>query len=302
MVITGDSHVLQWWDGLFGEGKMFNEDEHFIICANVLGSHYGTTGPLSKNPETGDTYYHNFPKITVRDMVNMHIELANYLEIEKINVLIGGSMGGHQALEWSIMEAVRIKQLVIIAGAARISPWASAFSASQRMAIELDPSWKRNDDKAGEEGMKVARSMALLSYRSPAAYNKTQKENSQDQFYAEKSASYQKHQGNKLANRFNAFSYWYLSKAMDSHNIGRNRGGIKKALEKIKARTLIMSIEEDLLYPKEVQLNIVKYLKTSVYKSIPSIYGHDGFLIEAESLSKNLGEFLLKVRTLSVRA
>jgi len=300
--LTGDSHVLQWWDGLFGEGKVFNETDYFIICANVLGSHYGTTGPLSVNPQTGKKYYHTFPEITVRDMVNLHIELADHVGIENINVLIGGSMGGHQALEWSIMEAERIDQLVVIAGAAKISPWASAFSASQRMTIELDPSWKEQNDKAGIEGMKVARSMALLSYRSAQIYNETQHEDDQDQLYAENAASYQKHQGIKLANRFNAFSYWYLSKAMDSHNVGRDRGGIKKALQKIKARILVISIERDLLYPKEVQVDLVKYLHAAIYKTIPSKYGHDGFLIEAKALNKNLGEFLLPVRILSVRA
>jgi len=300
--LTGDSHVLQWWDGLFGKGKVINEEEHFIICANVLGSHYGTTGPLSVNPKTGRKYYHDFPKITVRDMVNLHIILADHLGIQHINILIGGSMGGHQALEWSIMQPDKIQQLIVIAGAARISPWASAFSASQRMAIELDSTWKEYNDKAGEEGMKVARSMALLSYRSPEIYDETQSEDKLDQIYAEKSFSYQQHQGKKLANRFNAFSYWYLSKAMDSHNIGRNRGGTKKALQKIKARVLVISIENDLLYPKKVQLNLVKYLNDAVYKSISSKYGHDGFLIESEALNKNLGEFLSSVKFLSVRA
>lgn len=300
--LTGDSRVLQWWDGLFGKGRTFNIDDHFIICANVLGSHYGTAGPLSINPQTGRKYYHNFPLITVRDMVNLHIELADHLNITNINVLLGGSMGGHQALEWSIMQADRIDQLVVIAGAARISPWASAFSASQRMAIELDPTWEHYKDEAGIEGMKVARSMALLSYRSPAIYKETQSEIDRDQIHAKKAASYQKHQGVKLANRFNAFSYWHLSKAMDSHNIGRHRGGIEKAIQKIKARVLVISIENDLLYPKEVQLNIVKYLKTATHKIIPSKYGHDGFLIEAKALNKTLGEFLLIVRNLCLRA
>lgn len=300
--LTGDSRVFQWWDGLFGPGKLFNKDEHFVICANVLGSHYGTTGPLSKNPRTGQKYHHDFPLITVRDMVNLHIELANHLGIGKINVLIGGSMGGHQALEWSIIEANRIQQLVVIAGGASISPWASAFSATQRMIIENDSSWVERKDDAGIEGMKLARTVALLSYRLPEIYNETQAEDEQDEIYVTKSASYQKHQGDKLADRFNAFSYWILSKAMDSHNIGRNRGGIEKAFQKIKARTLIISIENDLLYPKEEQLKMVKHLRSAMYKSIPSKYGHDGFLIEGATLNKRIGEFLLVVRKLGVCA
>ncbi|MCL4149649.1 UNVERIFIED_CONTAM: hypothetical protein GTU68_066842 [Idotea baltica] len=300
--LTGNSHVFQWWEGLFGFGKVFNERDHFIICANVLGSHYGTTGPLSTNPETGKKYYHDFPLITVRDMVKLHIELADHIGIEDISVLIGGSMGGHQALEWSIMQEDRIKQLVVVAGSARISPWASAFSASQRMAIEMDPTWKNESDDAGIEGMKIARSIALLSYRSPRIYAETQAEIDNDQIHAERANSYQIHQGEKLANRFNAFSYWYLSKAMDTHNIGRYRSGVKTALQKIKASVLVISIEDDLLYPKEVQFNLVKHLKKVYYKIIPSKYGHDGFLIEADTLNKTLGEFLLVVRDLCVRA
>lgn len=300
--LTGDSRVYEWWGGLFGSGKVFNAEEHFVVCANVLGSHYGTTGPLSENPAIGEKYFHDFPLITVRDMVNLHIQLANQLGIEKINVMIGGSMGGHQALEWSIIEAERIEQLIIIAGAASISPWASAFSASQRMIIEMDSSWSENKDEAGMEGMKLARSVALLSYRSAEIYNQTQARDVENEIYVEKSASYQKHQGMKLAARFNAFSYWTLSKAMDSHDIGRNRGGIAAAFQKIKARALIISIESDLLYPKEEQLNIVKHLRSAMYKSIPSKYGHDGFLIESDALSKTISEFLLVVRSLAVCA
>ena len=296
--LTGDSHVFQWWSGLFGRKKLFNPEEHFIICANVLGSHYGTTGPLSINPETGKKYYHNFPQVSVRDMVRLHIELAVQLGIEDIHLMIGGSMGAHQALEWSIMQAERIKQLVIIAGAPSISPWASAFSASQRMVIEMDPSWIENNDEAGKEGMKIARSVALLSYRSAEIYNETQATTQDNQLYVEKSASYQKHQGVKLANRFNAFSYWHLSKAMDSHNVGRNRGGIANALKQIKARVLVISIENDLLYPKEEQLKLIHHLDIVSYQTIPSRYGHDGFLIEAEKLSKRIGAFLIIERSL----
>ena len=292
--LTANSHVFQWWEGLFGAGGLFNEEDYFIICANVLGSHYGTTGPLSINPETGKKYYHDFPQITVRDMVRLHIELADHLSIEKIDVILGGSMGGHQAIEWSIMQAERINQLIVIAGGAKISPWASAFSSSQRSAIELDPSWIENNDQAGIEGMKVARSIALLSYRTAGIYNEKQKAKNEEFLYAENSDSYQKHQGVKLARRFNAFSYWHLSKSMDSHNIGRGRGGIKKALDKISARVLVISIENDLLYPRDEQLVIINHLSAATHKTVQSKYGHDGFLIEAKALSEEIGQFIVE--------
>lgn len=278
--LTGDSKVKNWWSGLIGKNKFFNPEKHFIICANILGSCYGTTGPLSINPKTNYPYYYNFPKITIRDIIKSFILLKKYLKIEKINVLIGGSLGGMQALEWAISDPTICNHLVLMATSAKASPWCIAFSESQRMAIEVDSSWKNLDKFAGINGMKVARSIALLSYRNYNIYKLSQldKESSKIDYYL--ASSYQRYQGEKLSLRFNAFSYWILTKVLDSHNIGRNRGSIKSILASIKIPTTVIGIKTDLLFPPEEQKCIAKNIPNGEYYEIDSIYGHDGFLLE----------------------
>jgi len=290
--LTANSDVYDWWKGLVGPTDFINEQEHFIVCANVLGSHYGTASPLSKNPETNAPYYHTFPEFTIRDIVQLQIELADHLEIDDIHLLMGGSMGGHQALEWAIIQPQRINHLAVIAASAIHSPWGVAFNESQRWAIENDPTWKLNKDLAGIEGMKAARSLALLSYRNFKTYQKTQQPSSENLIFPDRASSYQKYQGEKLAKRFNAYSYWYLSKAMDSQNVGRDRGGIEAALATITAKTLVVSLEDDVLFPISDQLRLVKGIPKAVHQFIPSFYGHDGFLIETKNITKALKKFL----------
>lgn len=294
--LTANSNVFEWWQGLFGDDEIFNPGEHFIVCANILGSHYGTTGPLSKNPTSGKKYYHDFPLVTIRDMVRIHQLLANELGIEKIQLILGGSMGGQQALEWTIMEPSRFENAAYIATSAAHTPWGVAFNESQRMAIESDPSWKLRTDTAGIEGMKTARSIALLSYRNYQTYGNSQKPTDEEMIYPDRAPSYQRYQGEKLARRFNAFSYWHLSKAMDSHNIGRGRNGIEQALSKITASVIVLSLERDLLFPLADQLRIWKGIPGSSHHVIPSMYGHDGFLIETKKISVALHKFLQGIK------
>ncbi len=289
--LTANSDVFDWWKGLIGPKEIINEKEHFIICANVLGSHYGTTNPLSINPETNEPYFHTFPKFTIRDIVQLHIELANHLSIENIHLLMGGSLGGQQALEWAILQPDRIEQLVLIATNAIHSPWGVAFNESQRLAIENDPTWFTENENAGINGMKVARSLALLSYRNYRAYEKTQQPSNEELIYPDRAASYQKYQGEKLVKRFNAFSYWYLSKAMDSQNVGRGRGGVEAALATITARTLVLTMQDDVLFPKGEQLRITKGIPNASHQTILTEYGHDGFLIETLEISRTLSLF-----------
>jgi len=278
---------------MVGKGLTFDPNEHFIVCANILGSAYGTTGPLSINPETEKTYYRDFPFITVHDIVNIHIILADFLSIEKINTLTGGSVGGHQAIEWAIMQPERIKNLFLIATNARFSPWGIAFSASQRMAIEADPTFYEDRPDGGARGLEAARSIALISYRNSIAYNKTQAELSNEVKDNHKAESYQRYQGEKLKNRFNAYSYYTLSKVLDGHNIGRNRGSIKNALSQVKASTLIIGINSDILFLPEEQFEFHKYINNSELKMIDSDYGHDGFLLEYNQISLIIENFLL---------
>ncbi len=292
--LTANSDVFDWWQGLFGEQDLINPNDYFVVCANILGSHYGTTGPLSTNPDTEQPYYHDFPNITVRDMVGLHRELADHLGITTIELLIGGSIGGHQALEWAIIEPRRFNNLCLIATSPAISPWAAAFNASQRMAIELDPSWVESNDNAGIEGMKVARSMALLSYRNFGTYNQTQQQESVDNTYQTKAASYQAYQGLKLSKRFNAYSYWHIAKAMDSHNVGRNRKSIEEALALVVAKTLVLTIQDDVLFPYADQKMIADHISGARHEVIDSFYGHDGFLLETTKISNVLRDFLVE--------
>lgn len=290
--LTASSDVLDWWPGLFNGHDHFNQDEYFIVCANILGSHYGTTGPLSINPDNGKKYYHDFPKFTIRDIVGLHIHLANHLGIDQIQLALGGSMGGQQTLEWTIMQPERICHAAFIATNAVHTPWGAAFNESQRMAIENDPTWRESHDEAGLQGMKVARSIGLLSYRNYTAYCETQQPSDPDFIYPDRAASYQKYQGEKLAKRFNAYSYWHLATAMDSHNVGRDRGGIKKALGLIQAKTIAISLEADFLFPVADQVAIKNGIKGAIHQIIPTKYGHDGFLIETEKLRNTLWSFI----------
>ncbi len=288
--LTANSDANNWWNGIIGENKLYNPEEHFVVCANILGSHYGTTGPLSLNAK-GDKYYCNFPKVTVRDMVNAHVLLRKELDINKIHTLIGGSIGSFQALEWSIIEPDIVKNLIIIAGSIKITPWIVAFNETQRMAIRADKTFFENIDDGGIEGMKAARAMALLSYRNDTTYNRTQAITNDESYLKYKAVSYQQYQGEKLAKRFNAYSYYILKYSVDSHNIGRNRGGIERALERIKAKTLIIAIDTDILFPLEAQKEMYRNIKKSSLEIIHSDFGHDGFLIENKIITEVINNF-----------
>lgn len=288
--LTANSDVLDWWKGLFGENDYFNPNDHFIVCANIIGSAYGTTNPLSVNPATGQPYYLNFPEYTIRDIIKAHQILADYLGIDQIEIVIGGSLGGQQALEWSIMEPERIKNQILIASNARHSPWGIAFNESQRLALSADATFYDNTPEGGSKGLKAARSIALLSYRSYKTYAVTQQEQT-DELGNYRAASYQNYQGQKLVNRYNAYSYWYLTKVMDSHNVGRNRHGVEKALSTIKARTLVIGIKSDVLFPIEEQQYQFRQIPKAALAEIDSFYGHDGFLIDTEVLTNIISSF-----------
>ncbi len=286
--LTANSNVADWWPNMVGDGLLFDTSKYFIVCANILGSCYGTTGPLSINPKTGNPYYHDFPLITIRDMVNAHELLREHLGISKIFMITGGSVGSFQALEWSIMNPSLIENLVFIVSGAYASPWNIAINESQRLAINADPTFKNNNETAGLSGLKAARSIALLSYRNAAAYNKTQQDPEREKVENFRAISYQQYQGDKLVKRFNAYSYYSITKSFDTHNVGRNRGGIAKALSSIKAESLLIAISSDILFfPDEIK-EIQKHIPNSKFIEIDSLYGHDGFLIETEQLKESL--------------
>lgn len=290
--LTGSSDFTDWWKGLFEDGSPFDPRDYFIICANTLGGCYGSTGPLSINPETGKNFFHSFPAITHRDIVRAFDLLRQQLGIQKIHTLIGGSLGGQQVLEWAIQQPNIFEHIVPIACNAFHSPWGIAFNEAQRMAIEADPTWKQDDLRAGAEGMKAARAMGMISYRAYETYAETQAEKTTDKTDNYRAATYQKYQGEKLVNRFNAFTYWILSKAMDSHNVGRNRESVEAALKSIKARTLVVGIENDFLYPIQEQKYLAERIPNAHFESITSLFGHDGFLVEFDQFKKIVKRFL----------
>ena len=289
--LTGDSNVLDWWSGLFGKGKLFDPRKYFIVCANILGSHYGTTSPLSENPSTGTPYYNDFPSITSRDMVQLHIALRKHLGLSKIYLGAGGSLGGHQLLEWLIQEPDVFENAFLAACNHKHSPWGIAFNESQRMAIQADSSFGEARPDAGGAGLKAARTIALLSYRNPATYNTTQMD-VDDKYDDYRAASYQRYQGNKLFQRFNAYSYWHLSKAMDSYNIARGRGTAESVLKSIKTRCLVMGINSDILFPPQEQVYIAAHIPNANFVMVKSGYGHDGFLLEYPQMIHHLKNFL----------
>jgi len=290
--LTANSDVFEWWPGLFGATDFFNPNDYFIICANVIGSPYGTTHPLSIDTATGHPYYLSFPPFSIRDLAAAHRLLADQLGIEKIALVIGSSLGGQQALEWAILDPNRIKRLVLIATNAVHSPWGIAFNESQRLAISADRTFYANKPDGGAKGLKAARSIALLSYRGYNTYAATQLETSTEKTDHFRASSYQNYQGEKLVKRFNAYSYWFLSKAMDGHHIGRGRADIPDVLCQIKAMTLVIGINSDLLFPTEEQKFLAGHIPDAEYAEIDSCYGHDGFLIETERIAEEISRFL----------
>lgn len=294
--LTANSNPLEWWPGLVGEGKFFDPAKYFIICVNKPGSPYGSISPLSINPETGQPYYHQFPVFTIRDMIKTYQQLKDHLGIKKVFIGLGGSTGGMQLLEWSIEEPELFEHIVPIATNAALSPWAIAFNASQRLAIEADETWLEQKTDAGQKGLAAARSIALLSYRHYNGYEITQPrdkafvELSKEAVYA--SDNYQRYQGLKLVNRFNVISYYRLSQSMDSHDVGRNRNGVEKALKQVKARTLVIGIVSDVLYPISEQEYLQKTIPGAQLLSIASDFGHDGFLLEYEKIETALKNFI----------
>lgn len=285
--LSANANPIEWWPGVVGENYAIDPNEHFIICVNNPGSPYGSMSPLSINKLTDEPYFHDFPIFTPRDIANAFDILRQEIQLNKIKLLIGASIGGQIALEWSILKPDVFIDLILVATAAKSSPWLIAFNQSQRLAIEADQSWKERNINAGQSGLKAARSIALLSYRSPDGYNQTQQDLNDkiDNFSA---STYQTYQGEKLVKRFNAFSYYTITKTMDSHNVSRGRKSFESALSRIKANTTIVGISTDLLFPVKEQIFLAKYIRNARYLEIFSELGHDGFLTE----SKQMGEII----------
>lgn len=294
--LTASSDVFRWWPGLVGDDCVINPKDHFIICVNIIGGCYGSSGPLTIDPSTQQPYYCNFPSVTIRDMINSFIAVRKKLGIEKIKLLMGGSMGGYQVLEWCMMEPEVIQNSFVITTSASESAWGIAVHTAQRLAIEADATWKDNSADAGKEGVKAARAIGILTYRNYKIFHDKQTDADISKTDEYKASSYIIHQGNKLAERFNAQSYWLLSKSMDSHNVARARfKTLEEALNQIKAPTLVIGIDSDILCPIAEQKFLAEHIPNSTLHIISSDYGHDGFLVEAETISRHLFEWMEKL-------
>ncbi|MEL6926176.1 MAG: homoserine O-acetyltransferase, partial [Bacteroidota bacterium] len=298
--LTANSDAADWWEGLVGTGKLFDPAHHYIVCANMLGSCYGSTQANSINPATGKIYGADFPVISIRDMVNSHDILRKHLGIKKIALILGGSMGGQQTVEWAIMRPSLFERVCILASNAVHSPWGIAFNEAQRMAIRTDPSLYDGTPEAGRTGLEAARALAMISYRNYITFAHTQMDR-EDKLDDYRASSYQRYQGKKLGLRFQALPYISLSKSMDNHNVGRDRGGIEKALQQITARTLVIGIKTDILFPLSEQRILAHNIPNGRLEVIDSTYGHDGFLIEHVQLTNKLRQFMAEQKSRAQR-
>ncbi|HEY4111175.1 homoserine O-acetyltransferase family protein [Puia sp.] len=351
--LTANSDVARWWPGVIGEEGAIRPEEYFIVCANILGSCYGSSGPVGAGPgvgehgvgrqEAGDgggksgtagdvagnaagdagvgaTLYSDFPAITIRDMVRAHIALREHLGIGRIHLLMGGSMGGYQALEWAVMEPERVGQLFLIATSPTESAWGIAVHTAQRLAIEADSSWREARSDAGQKGLKAARAIGILTYRNYGIMVQKQTDPDVQKLDGFRASSYIEYQGTKLVERFNAYCYWLLTKAMDSHNVARGRDGagetagaatgeaeatgaatvetrngdVEAVLQGITQRTLVIGITSDILCPFEEQRHMAAHLPNAQLIEIDSAYGHDGFMVEGNKIASHLRDWLSK--------
>ena len=319
--LTGDSHAYGdvesshstpgWWNGLIGPGCALDTEKHFIVCINVLGGCQGSTGPASINPKTGKPFGPDFPVITIRDIVRCQRSVADHLGIEKWRCVVGGSMGGMQVLEWGVMFPDRVSSLAPLATTLRASAQQIAWSAIGRTALSLDPRFRDGNYYEAEigdgptAGLAIARSLAQTTYRSEEVYSDRFGRDLVDprsiyglwdRFQVE---SYLDYHGEKLARRFDANSYLILNRAMDLHDIARDRGSLKNALERIaRVPVMTLSISSDALYPAYQQKELMEAVNEAggecEYHMIDSPDGHDGFLLAVKEIGVHLESFLSK--------
>lgn len=291
--LTANSDVADWWPHTVEKGAFLDPEKCFTVCANIIGSCYGTTGPLSVNPATGKPYYGGFPRLTIRDMARAHSLLADHLGLRRIHALVGSSVGGFQAVEWIAAEPRRFGRLVLIATDVKASPWSIAIDETQRMAIRADATWGEPRADAGAAGLAAARAIGLLSYRGGEGYNLTQQDPESDTLPDDhRACTYQRHQGDKLVKRFNAYSYMTILDAFDTHDVGRGRGGVDAALRRICCPTMVVGLTTDIIFTPAEQREIARRIPGAVYREISSPLGHDGFLVEHGQLNAILNDFL----------
>lgn len=314
--LTASAHAAGWytkddkrpglWDPLIGPGKAIDTNQYYVICSNILGGCYGTTGPASINPETGKEYGLNFPVVTIKDMVNLQKALLDRLGIKQLAAVIGGSMGGMQVLRWAVEYPDFVEKIIPIATSGRLKARTMAYNQLAIDAIKNDPDWQNGDyydsNRKPTKGMALARKIGMITYRTSEAF---QSEFGRDRiedkdFYSLDNQfqinSYLDYQGEKFMNRFDANSFIYLTKAMDLFDLSRDYKSFEAALSKIEAENLLITIDSDKLFPPEESMEIVEGIQKVGGKikhhQINSEVGHDSFLIEFNKLDDPIRNFL----------
>jgi homoserine O-acetyltransferase len=287
--LTGDQQVGTWWGDLVGPGRALDTDRWYVVCPNVLGGCNGSTGPSTIGPHHGS----RFPALSIRDQVAFERALADKLGINSWSLIMGGSMGGMRALEWAVTDPERVQRLALLATSAAASAEQIALCSLQLHAITDDPLWRGGDydpQQPPAMGLGLARRIAHVSYRSESELQQrfgrnSQPDDPQHRFAVE---SYLDHQARKLTDRFDAGSYVSLTRAMNAHDVGRGRGSIATALDRVSANTLVVSIDSDRLYLPIQQREIASGIPAADWVQLKSPYGHDGFLLETEQIGAAL--------------
>jgi homoserine O-acetyltransferase/O-succinyltransferase len=293
--LTGSADADTWWPGIIGAGCAFDPARDFVICSNILGSCYGTSGPVSAHPERDGAYRSDFPQISIRDMVTVQAALLDYLGIDQLQLVTGPSLGGMQVLEWASMYPERVRSIIPVGVSGRHSAWCIGISEAQRAAIEADPNWNNGaymDEAPPDKGLSAARMMAMCSYRSW--------DNLEQRFSREcrtdgvfQVQAYLRYQGQKINARFDANTYIRLTQAMDSHDIARGRGSYPEVLRGIRHPALVVAVTSDILYPPAEQELLARLLPDGELRVLDSNHGHDGFLIKTRELGNLIAAFRL---------
>ncbi len=312
--LTGDSHVFGpaepghhtggWWNAMVGPGKPIDPERHFIVSANVVGGCQGTTGPSSTHPEDGQPWGSRFPYVTMRDMVNAEIRLADHLGIDRWRLIAGPSMGGMRAIEWTVMAPGRVGAIAPVGSTAATSADQIAWSTAQLAAITADPKFRDGDYYGAADGdgphtgIGIARMIAHTNYRSEnelqerfgRRYQEGGDPLGKGGLFAIQ--SYLQHHARKLARRFDANTYVRLSQAIQSHDVGRGRGGVETALAQYTDPALVVAVDSDRLYPLKNSQRLDAAMSGSRgVKVVHSPVGHDGFLVESGQLNAFMSEF-----------
>lgn len=311
----GNASLHTWWGDMLGPGLAYDTSKYFVVCANILGSCYGSTSPTSPNPSCPDKkpYLSSFPDISVRDTVRLQLHmLKKDLNIHSVKAVIGGSFGGMQTLEFAMLGGSEqaefktgdkpfVRSVIPIACGATHTAWQIAISETQRQAIYADPKWNNGDVDPNDPplaGLSVARQIGMVTYRTQMGYEQKfgRAIKGDGPVYGSNASwqvkSYLEYQGTKFLSRFDPVTYVKLTEQMDTHDVGRNRGGKEKALSTVKIPTLILGIDSDVLYPLIEQEELAKLMPNSELKIIRSDAGHDGFLLEQVQVGNHIIDFL----------